>query len=158
MPIRTWIADRASVRGALVTGYVLRPDGVKTPVILSDDGLNMDGAANDGIYGFGFPATIPGAYYVQLKAIGTSNTGTPFERYPWTSFVLDGQRHRPIPPGEGLSTTTPGKGCTLAIFLLLLLSILLIVVAWQKRNRWCLLIAILLIVIAALFIWFCCRR
>jgi hypothetical protein len=158
MPIRTWIADRASVRGALVTGYVLRPDGVKTPVILSDDGLNMDGAANDGIYGFGFPATIPGAYYVQLKAIGTSNTGTPFERYPWTSFVLDGQRHRPIPPGEGLSTTPPGKGCTLAIFLLLLLSILLILVAWQKRNRWCLLIAILLIVIAALFIWFCCRR
>jgi hypothetical protein len=158
MPIRVWIADRASVRGALVTGYVLRPDGVKTPVILSDDGLNMDGAANDGIYGFGFPATIPGAYYVQLKAIGTSNTGTPFERYPWTSFVLDGQRHRPVPPGEGLSTTPPGKSCTLAIFLLLLLSILLIVVAWQKRNRWCLLIAILLIVIAALFIWFCCRR
>ena len=54
MPIRTWIADRASVRGALVTGYVLRPDGVKTPVILSDDGLNMDGAANDGIYGLDF--------------------------------------------------------------------------------------------------------
>jgi hypothetical protein len=158
MPLRVWIADKFGVRGATVSGYVRRPDGVKTPVVLADDGLNMDGAANDGIYGFGFPATIPGAYYVQLKATGTSNTGTPFERYPWTSFVLDGQRHRPVPPGEGLPTPPQVKGCSLAIFLLLLLSILLIVVAWQKRNRWCLLIAILLIVIVALFVWFCCRR
>ena len=149
-----------------VTGYVRRPDGVKTPVILSDDGLNVDGAANDGIYGFGFPATIPGAYYVQLKATGTSNTGIPFERYPWTSFVLHGQPKRPIPPGEGLPTRPgdfpPGKGsiyCSplLAIFLLLL-SIILIVVAWAKRTRWCLLLAILLIVIVILFLWFCCRR
>lgn len=102
MPIRVWIADRASVRGGLVTGYVRRPDGVKTPVTLSDDGLNMDGAANDGIYGFGFPATIPGPYYVHLKATGISSTGIPFERYPWTSFVLHGQHHRPVPPGEGI--------------------------------------------------------
>jgi len=156
MPIRVWIADRKSVPGAAVTGYVRRPDGVKTPVSLADDGLNMDGAANDGIYGFGFSATIPGAYYVQLKATGTSSSGTPFERYPSTSFVLDGQGHRPIPPGEGLS---PQRGhCNWVILLLLLLAILLIVVGWQKRNKWCLLIAILLIVIAALFVWFCCRR
>jgi hypothetical protein len=101
MPIRVWIADRASVRGATVTGYVRRPDGVKTAVTLVDDGLSMDGGANDGIYGLGFAATIPGAYYIQLKATGTSNTGVPFERYPWTSFVLPGQRKRPIQPGEG---------------------------------------------------------
>lgn len=101
MPIRVWIADRASVRGATVTGYVRRPDGVKTAVTLVDDGLSMDGGANDGIYGLGFAATIPGAYYIQLKATGTSNTGVPFERYPWTSFVLPGQPKRPIQPGEG---------------------------------------------------------
>src|ERR1700730_4851325 len=38
---------------------------------------------------------------VQLNATGTSNTGVPFERYPWTSFVLPGQWKRPIQPGEG---------------------------------------------------------
>jgi hypothetical protein len=111
MPLRVWIADRKSVPGASVSGYVRRPDGVKTPVTLVDDGLSMDGAANDGIYGLGFPATIPGAYYVNLKATGTSSTGIPFERYPWTSFVLPGQRKRPIPPGEGLPTPPRGEGC-----------------------------------------------
>jgi hypothetical protein len=142
MPIRVWIADRASVRGGLVTGYVRRPDGVKTPITLSDDGLNMDGAANDGIYGLGFPATIPGAYYVHLKATGTSSTGIPFERYPWTSFVLHGQHHRPIPPGEGIPphlSDSPSLGyiCCLPWWLLiflLLLSIVLIGLAWQRRE------------------------
>jgi len=111
MPLRVWIADRQSVLGASVSGYVRRPDGVKTPVTLVDDGLSMDGAANDGIYGLGFPATIPGAYYVSLKATGTSSTGIPFERYPWTSFVLPGQRKRPNQPGEGLPVPPRGEGC-----------------------------------------------
>ena len=158
MPLRVWIADKSGVRGATVSGYVRRPDGVKDPVTLSDGGVSMDGAANDGIYGLPYIATIPGAYYVDLKATGTSNTGVAFERYVTTAFVLPGERHRPVPPGEGLPTPPQGKGCSLGIFLLLLLSIILILLAWQKRNRWCLLIAILLIVIAALFIWFCCRR
>ena len=61
----------------------------------------MDGAANDGIYGLPYIATIPGAYYVNLKASGISNAGVPFERYMTTAFVLPGERHRPIPPGEG---------------------------------------------------------
>jgi hypothetical protein len=143
----------------MVSGDVRRPDGVKTPVTLVDDGASMDGAANDGIYGFPYGATIPGAYYVNLKASGTSNAGVAFGRYLTTAFVLPGERHRSVPPGEGLSTPPQGKSCSLAIFLLLLLSILLIVVAWQKPNWWwCLLIAILLILIAALVIWFCCRR
>lgn len=60
MPLRVWIADRVSVPGATVIGYVRRPDGVKTPVTPLDDGLNMDGAANDGIYGLGYEAMIPG--------------------------------------------------------------------------------------------------
>jgi hypothetical protein len=108
MPLRVWIADRDSVRGATVTGYVRRPDGVKTPVTLLDDGLNFDGAANDGIYGLGFAATIPGAYYAHLVATGTSNTGVAFTRYPWTSFVLYGARKR---PGEGSPVPPGGKGC-----------------------------------------------
>lgn len=111
MPLRVWVAERQSVLGASVSGYVRRPDGVKTPVTLMDDGLSMDGVANDGIYGLGFLATIPGSYYVHLKATGTSSTGIPFERYPWTSFVLPGQRKRPIQPGEGLPTPR-GEGCS----------------------------------------------
>jgi hypothetical protein len=115
MPLRVWIADRGEVRGATVSGYVRRPDGVHDPVTLTDGGASMDGGANDGIYGLPYVATLPGAYYVSLKASGTSNTGEPFERYVSTAFVLPGAPHRPLPPGEG-GPTVPGgnlnpKGC-----------------------------------------------
>ena len=104
MPLRVWIADKKSVKGATVEGYVRRPDGTKINVLLSDNGLAMDGAANDGIYGLAFTATIPGAYFVNLKASGTSTAGEPFERYMRTAFVLPGQPKRPgevppVPPG-----------------------------------------------------------
>ena len=106
MPIRVWIADRGPVLAAWVGGYVRDPNGVKVPVLLFDDGLHHDGGANDGIYGFGFPAIVPGSYFVQLEAVGTSSTGVPFTRYPWTSFVIPGARKRPgefppIPPKRG---------------------------------------------------------
>jgi len=114
MPLRVWIADRGEVRGATVTGYVRRPDGVKDPVTLLDLGASMDGASSDGIYGLPYAATLAGPYDVHLKASGTSNTGVPFERYMITSFVLPGARHRPLPPGEG-GPTIPGdltpRGC-----------------------------------------------
>jgi hypothetical protein len=96
-----WVADRYAVRGARVSGYVRRPDGVKTPVTLFDDGAHSDGRASDGIYGLGFTATIPGAYYVQLEAAGTSSNGAAFTRHAWTSFVLPGARKRDLQPGEG---------------------------------------------------------
>jgi len=105
MPIRVWIADRGSVLGASVSGYVRDPNGVKVPVTLLDDGLHHDGGASDGIYGFGFPATIPGSYYVDLVAAGTSSAGVGFTRYVWTSFAIPGARKR---PGE---FTPPGRGC-----------------------------------------------
>lgn len=100
MPIRVWIADRGSVLGASVTGYVRDPLGVKVPVVLFDDGVHHDGGADDGIYGFGFPAVFPGTYYVHLVATGTSSTGVAFTRYPWTSFVIPGATRRPgeVPP------------------------------------------------------------
>lgn len=107
MPLRVWIADKTSVKGATVEGYVRRPDGTKINVLLSDNGLAMDGAANDGIYGLAFTATIPGAYFVNLKASGTSTAGEPFERYMRTAFVLPGQPKRPgeVPP------VLPGGRC-----------------------------------------------
>jgi hypothetical protein len=104
-----WIADRQAVRGAVVDGFVRRPDGVKDPVILRDDGASLDGAAADGIYGLAYSATVPGPYYVHLKAAGTSNAGVPFERYMDTAFVVPGQPKRPLPPGEGLPVP-PGDG------------------------------------------------
>jgi len=112
MPLRVWIADRLAVRGGSVSGYVRRPDGVKTPVTLSDNGLSMDGAVNDGIYGLEYPATIPGAYYVHLTATGTSNAGEPYERSLSTAFVVPGQPKRPLQPGEGLPTPPKGEGCS----------------------------------------------
>lgn len=49
IPLRLWIADKKAVGGATVSGYVRRPDGVKTTVTLVDDGLSMDRRANDGM-------------------------------------------------------------------------------------------------------------
>lgn len=111
MPIRLWIAERQSVTGASVTGYVRRPDGVKTPVTLLDDGASMDGFAGDGIYGHGYVATLPGAYYVHLEATGVSPlTGQPFTRYQSTSFVLPSPKNQ-NPPGEGGPISLPGARC-----------------------------------------------
>jgi hypothetical protein len=112
MPLRVWIADRFAVRGGNVSGYVRRPDGVKDFVTLSDNGLSMDGASSDGIYGLEYLATIPGAYYVHLEAAGTSNAGEPYERFLSTAFVLPGQPKRPLQPGEGLPVPPRGEGCS----------------------------------------------
>lgn len=109
MPLRVWIAERQSVLGAAVSGYVRRPDGVKTPVTLLDDGLSMDGAANDGIYGLAFVATIPGAHFVHLQATGTSSTGVAFSRWASTSFVLPGAPKRPVQPGEDVHPLPPQR-------------------------------------------------
>jgi hypothetical protein len=106
MPLRVWVADKQGVKGAIVEGYVRRPDGQKINVLLSDKGLSMDGAANDGIYGLAFTATIPGAYFVHLKASGTSTSGEPFERYMSTAFVLPGAPKR---PGEGFPVPPRGR-------------------------------------------------
>jgi hypothetical protein len=111
MPLRVWIADRQSVKGATVTGYVRRPDGAKNNVVLSDNGISLDGGPNDGIYGLSYAATIPGAYYVSLHASGTSNDGIPFERDLATAFALPGQRKRPVQTGEGLPPSTGRCTC-----------------------------------------------
>ncbi|MEM7584954.1 MAG: choice-of-anchor X domain-containing protein [Acidobacteriota bacterium] len=111
MPLRVWIADTTGVLGANVGGYVRRPDGVKTPITLRDNGSSMDGKASDGIYGLEYLATIPGAYYVRLRAVGTSSAGDPFERYLSAAFVVPGQPKRPRPPGEGGPRPPTGEGC-----------------------------------------------
>lgn len=102
MPLRVWIADKNAVLNATVSGYVRHPSGVKIPVTLLDDGAHVDGAANDAIYGVTHVVSQPGAYWVELKATGTSTAGEPFVRYLSNSFVVAGQRKRPQQYGEGL--------------------------------------------------------
>lgn len=115
MPLRVWIADKQSIRNATVSGYVRKPDGVKVPVTLVDNGTSLDGKVNDGIYGLGFVATLPGAHFVNLTATGISNSGEPFERYLTTAFILPGQPKRPVQPGEdgkpGDEPINPGGKC-----------------------------------------------
>ena len=112
MPLRVWIADEKAVSSASVTGFVRRPDGVKDSLSLLDNGASFDGAGNDGIYGREYIASVPGAYYVQLKATGKSSVGEPFERYLTTAFVLPGQEKKPEQFGEGLPPhgATPSDG------------------------------------------------
>jgi hypothetical protein len=106
MPLRVWVADRSAVRNATVEGHVREPNGVKVPVALLDDGAHLDGASGDAIYGLQYLASLPGAYSVELRLAGISNTGEPFERYLATSFAVPGQPKRPVQYGEGL----PGRG------------------------------------------------
>lgn len=107
MPLRVWVADTDAVLNVTIEGFVRRPDGVKIPVTLLDTGSSLDGASNDGIYGFEYIATIPGAYYVDLRANGMSNANEPFERYLSTAFQVPGARKKPIQFGEGLPPLIP---------------------------------------------------
>ena len=97
---------------ATVAGHVRHPGGAKVPVSLLDDGAHVDGAGGDAIYGLNHLVSQPGAYWVELKASGTSNAGEPFERYLSTSFVVPGRTKRPVQYGEGLPT--PPRLCNCA--------------------------------------------
>ncbi len=107
MPLRVWVADTDAVLNATVSGYIRRPDGVKVPVTLLDNGATMDGANNDGIYGLEYIATVRGAHYVDLKVSGTSNANEPFERYLSAAFQVPGARKKPVQFGEGLPPLIP---------------------------------------------------
>jgi hypothetical protein len=102
MPLRVWVADAEAVLSATVAGYVRRPDGVKDSVTLHDNGVSMDGALDDGIYGYEYIASIAGAYWVDLKVSGVASSGEPFERYLSTAFYVPGDKKRPVQVGEGL--------------------------------------------------------
>jgi hypothetical protein len=92
IPLHVWIADRQSVRGASVSGYVRAPDGKKSPLRLIE--------AGNSVYGLDFAAKIPGAYYIHLEASGLSNSGAAFTRRLSTSIIVPGQRKRNPQPGE----------------------------------------------------------
>jgi subtilisin family serine protease len=108
-PIRVWIADKHSVTGASVTGYVRRPDKVKIPIALFDNGASEDGKPSDGIYGFRYIDGLSGPYYVHLEAHGVSSAGEPFDRYLSTSFVIPGPQKTNDQVGEGGEPSHGGR-------------------------------------------------
>ncbi|MDH3747667.1 MAG: FG-GAP-like repeat-containing protein [Gammaproteobacteria bacterium] len=89
-PLRVVLGDFRPIHLAIVRGTVRRPDRIKVPIILHDDGAHHDGAAGDGIYGTYFEHDLPGAYLFSVKANGTSSRGEPFKRYASFSFVFGG--------------------------------------------------------------------
>ncbi len=98
------------MRGASVRGTIRRPAGVKIPVTLLDNGSANDGGGGDGIYGHKYNATVPGAYWVEPVANGTSSAGEPFQRFLSTAFVLPGQDKKPEQYCEGLEPPEDGPG------------------------------------------------
>lgn len=107
MPLRVWVADTDAVLNATVSGHIRRPDGVKIAITLHDNGVTMDGANDDGIYGLEYIASVPGAHYVDLKVSGMSNANETFERYLSTAFLVPGARKKPVQFGEGLPPLIP---------------------------------------------------
>ncbi len=88
VPLRVWIADKKSIQNAEIEGYVRRPDGKVVEITLLDDGLSMDGAANDGLYGFEYKSAVSGSHFVHLTTHGTSSEGLPFKRYISKGVVI----------------------------------------------------------------------
>ncbi len=97
------------IRGAAVTAIVLRPDGTFAcgKLVLTDDGAQDDGQADDGVYAALFtdtwqagvqggvvnddpnnppPPGVSGSYTVFVVADGTGNLGQDFTRYGSESF------------------------------------------------------------------------
>ncbi|HMB53407.1 MAG TPA: vWA domain-containing protein, partial [Thermoanaerobaculia bacterium] len=107
VPMRVWVADTDAVAGAFVEGELRRPDGIKVPLTLRDDGTSADGGAGDGIYGFEYVASLPGPYHAELVARGTSNDGEPFERYLSIGFAVPGAGKKDPQFGEGRPPLVP---------------------------------------------------
>ncbi|MEK7677092.1 MAG: choice-of-anchor X domain-containing protein, partial [Verrucomicrobiota bacterium] len=69
------------ILNATVGGLVVRPDGTTNELVLLDDGLHGDGAANDGLYGAVFTNTAQkGVYALRLQASGLKPGGEAFQR------------------------------------------------------------------------------
>ena len=81
--------NNSPILGANVRAQLVTPDGKITAVILYDDGRHNDGAANDGLYGYLFTATIPGVYSAIINASGT-NGDNQFSRSRLWAIPVEG--------------------------------------------------------------------
>jgi len=95
MDITLSLTDGQPITGADVAATITPPPGSPLPpaqLLLLDDGLHNDGAANDGTYGARFYGlNEPGNYQLTANAQGTSRAGFPFTRSPSAQVVVSGQ-------------------------------------------------------------------
>jgi hypothetical protein len=84
------LADEKPIPGATVVAFVQGPDvEIRETVQFYDDGLHMDGEADDGVYGGAFTMTkAPGQYYVKASAWGDNNYGEFFARHRTGGFAV----------------------------------------------------------------------
>ena len=90
--LKITLNDGRPIVGALAVAYVTPPAGAlydNARVMLYDDGLHNDDAANDGIYGGVFRRVCwAGQYRIDLVVHGLSNAGFEFDSAPTTSIVV----------------------------------------------------------------------
>lgn len=101
MPILVSLSDTLPILGASVNVQVTDPIGGIFSLTLFDDGLHVDGAADDGFYGNTFYKTsLGGSYNVVVTATGTSNLDEVFQRRLRASFNMD-NRPENVPDTDG---------------------------------------------------------
>lgn len=99
------------IRGCTVTVEATAPGGATFNLTLLDDGVHMDGDADDGEYARQFTQTFaPGIYHFKFRTVGLSREGRQVVREALRDkSVL--QRHVPDPPGTGRpGGDKPGDG------------------------------------------------
>ena len=98
----TLTENGAPLAGRSITVYINGTD--TSSLVLMDDGLNDDGAANDGVYG-GRPAVSPqgGLFQLSFKATGNNTANQAFQRIGFSSYTI-------APSGARLTRTYSDQG------------------------------------------------
>ena len=99
------------IKGCTVTVEATAPSGATSNFKLLDDGVHMDGDADDGEYARQFTQTFaPGVYHFKFRAIGLSREGRQVVREAFRDKPVL-QRSEPAPEGTGQpSSDRPGDG------------------------------------------------
>jgi len=90
IPILVVLTDEKPVAGAEVWALVQGPNGDLVELLqLFDDGMNMDGEPDDGVYGAVFGKTqLSGQYVVKATGWGNNNYGESFVRHRTGGFAV----------------------------------------------------------------------
>lgn len=91
LTVRASVASAGSgIPGAAVTAKLLAPSGVEDELILYDDGMHGDGAADDGVYGAGYVAAEEGPYVATADMTlspGRDQARDAISRQAWFTFA-----------------------------------------------------------------------
>lgn len=125
------------VRRCDVTVEAKAPDGTATTLQLQDDGVHLDGDADDGLYAKQFLQTyVEGFYNFTFRATGYSRDGEPVQREALLSKYIQGRD--PLIPGNPEGNEAPSRCCKintriLVIGFSLIILLLLIIVYVLSR-------------------------